>query len=115
MRKNEYHSLEEFKSQYIGVWEPSDGHWFGLDFSYRGVEYRFNTGSMYGMNNTILADGREAVFGLYRKNTDRRAETGYLLLEEFATMDDALRSRCIEGVPFGEVIMDDDTELLGQD
>lgn len=115
MRKNEYKSLDEFKSQYTGVWGPSDGHWFGLDFSYKGVEYRFNTGSMYGMNNTILADGREAVFGLYRKMTDQQAGAGYLLLEEFATMNDALNSRCIGGIPFSEVIMDDHTELLGQD
>ena len=31
MRKNEYTSLEEFTSQYVGEWGPSDGHWFGLD------------------------------------------------------------------------------------
>ena len=36
MRKNEYTSLEEFTSQYVGEWGPSDGHWFGLDFEYKG-------------------------------------------------------------------------------
>ena len=33
MRKNEYNSLNEFLTQYIGEWAPSEGHWFGLDFS----------------------------------------------------------------------------------
>ena len=43
MRKNEYESLEQFTSQYVGEWNPSGGHWFGLDFMYRGKEYRFHT------------------------------------------------------------------------
>ena len=47
MRKNEYESLEQFTSQYVGEWNPSGGHWFGLDFMYRGKEYRFHTGCMY--------------------------------------------------------------------
>ena len=115
MRINEYNTLEEFTSQYIGEWGPSEGHWLGLDFVFRGNEYRFNTGSMYEENNTILPDGREAIFGLYKKNTNNHSERDYTLLEEFASMDDALKSTCIEGIEFCKVIMDDNTELVGQD
>lgn len=115
MRKNEYASLNEFRSQYVGIWGPSEGHWFGLDFSYKGKEYRFHTGAMYATKNTILPDGRSAVYGLYRKNENRKEAKEYVLLAEFATMDDVLASDCIDGRPFAEVIMDDDTELLGQD
>lgn len=115
MRKNEFNSLEEFTSQYIGVWGPSDGHWFGLDFSYNGIEYRFNTGSMYEKQDTTLSNGKEALFGLYRKDSNPKAKRRYVLLEEFADMEDALNSTCIEGVTFREVIMDDNTEILGQD
>ncbi len=115
MRKNEYTSLDDFRSQYIGVWAPSEGHWLGLDFSYKGDEYRFQTGSMYATDDTILPDGRMAVFGLYRKNSDIKANQAYELLAEFATMDDVLISTCIDERPFSEVIMDDGTELLGQD
>ena len=115
MRKNEYVSLDEFRSQYIGVWAPSEGHWFGLDFSYKGNEYRFQTGSMYAAEDTILPDGQTAIYGLYHRNNDVKAHQTYDLLAEFATMDDVLISTCIEGIPFAEVIMDDDTELLGQD
>ena len=115
MRKNEYNKLEDFTSQYIGEWAPSDGHWFGLDFSYNNVEYRFNTGSMYEPANSILTDGREAVFGIYRKESNSKAKKEYTLLEEFADMESVLESTCIEGIPFRLVIMDDDTKLLGQD
>ena len=55
---------------------------------------------------------REAVFGLYLKNL---ADDSYILLEEFATINDALESCCIEGKPFKEIIVDGDTELVGQD
>ncbi|MDO5310027.1 MAG: hypothetical protein Q4G03_11135 [Planctomycetia bacterium] len=112
MRKNEYTSLEEFTSQYIGVWGPSDGHWFGLEFTYRGVEYRFHTGPMYDRKDMILPDGRMATFGLYQRIGD---SNDFTLLGVFDTMDDVLESTCIQGVKFREVIMDPDTELTGQD
>lgn len=115
MRKNEYNSLEDFTSQYTGVWAPSEGQWFGLDFFYNGIEYRFNTGSMYKEKNTILPNGKEAIFGIYRKNNNPTSKNEYVLLEEFADMEDVLNSTCIDGIAFRDVIMDDETELLGQD
>ena len=66
MRKNEYESLEQFTSQYVGEWNPSGGHWFGLDFMYRRKEYRFHTGCMYD-EPVLLPDGKEVLFSLYRK------------------------------------------------
>jgi len=109
MRKNEYTSLDQFTSQYTGEWCPSDGHWLGLDFLWHGKEYRFQTGSMYTPENTILPNGREAVFGLYVK------EGEYRLLGEYASMEEVLDSMVIEGIPFRDVIMDEETELMGQD
>lgn len=114
MRKNEYNSLEDFTSQYTGVWAPFEGQWLGLDFSYNGIEYRFNTGAMYKEQNTILPNGNEAIFGIYRKNNNPTSKK-YILLEEFADMEDVLNSTCIDGIAFRNVIMDDETELLGQD
>lgn len=115
MRINEYNSLEEFTSQYIGEWAPSENHWFGLDFSYNGTEYRFNTGSMYEQQDTVLPNGKKALFGLYRKSNEPKSKKEYTLLEEFANMNDALNSTCIEGIAFKKIIMDDNTEILGQD
>lgn len=115
MRLNEFNSIEEFTSQYIGIWSPSDEHFFGLDFSYRGTEYRLHTGSMYNAEDTIFPDGRTATFGLYKLLNDSVIPYEYELLGEYADMHDLLESRVIGGVPFSEVIMDDYTVLLGQD
>lgn len=121
MRINEFNSLEEFTSQYVGVWYPRDEHYLGLDFSYRGEEYRLHTWSMYKDEMKVLPNGRDAVFGLYKKvsnDDDEQNPNGkrqYELLGKYADMHDLLESRVIGGVPFSEVIMDDYTELLGQD
>ena len=76
---------EQFLSQYTGEWSPSDGHWFGLDFGWRGQEYRFQTDSMYHPANTVLPDGREARFGVYKKEG-----SAYALIGEYATPQEAL-------------------------
>ena len=103
MRKNEFESLEQFLSQYTGEWNPSEGHWLGLDFIYEGVEYRFHTGSMYE-NEAVLPDGSEVMFGLYRKkeiiSSDKR---DYELLGEYADMQDILESTVIQGRTFKEI------------
>ncbi len=112
---NEYKTIDEFISQYTGEWGPSEGHWYGLDFVFNGVKYRFNTGSMYNEEDTILPDGRTAVFGIYQKRSDENNEPEYNLLGEFATIEDALKSTCIEGKPFSSVIMDESTQFVGQD
>lgn len=115
MRKNEYESLEQFTSQYVGEWNPSGGHWFGLDFMYGGKEYRFHTGYMYD-EPALLPDGKEVLFSLYRRKeciaSDKRE---YELLGAYSDMSEVLDSMVIQDRPFKEVIMDDDTELLGQD
>ena len=101
MRINEYNNLDEFISEYIGVWNPSDGHWFGLDFSYNGETYRL---------------GRETMFGLYlHKQKPAGNKYEYALLGKFADMNDLLDSTCICGRRFKDVIMDDSTEILGKD
>jgi hypothetical protein len=119
MRKNELKSLEELKTQYVGIWAPSDGHWFGLDFSYHDVEYRLHTGSMYGGSQNCDDNGIVRQFGLYRK-TDKidpkhKDVVLYELLDEKESLEKLLDSKVIEGTPFSIVIMDDDTILLGQD
>lgn len=115
MRVNEYNTLEEFTNEYVGAWNPSEGHWFGLDFKYHGVTYRLHTGSMYQQTNTILPNGREALFGIYRMMEKTVGDHNYKLLGEYADMNDLLDSTIIDNRLFSEVIMDDDTEILGKD
>lgn len=118
MRKNEYDNIEQLRSQYIGVWGPSDGHWFGLDFMCNGQEYRIHTGTMYGTEDNVI-DGVVKQFGLYKK-TDEPDEkyptiNKYLLMFEYESFDALLKNATIDGMPLEIVIMDDETEILGQD
>ena len=119
MRKNELNSLDELKSQYIGIWAPSESHWFGLDFAFNGIEYRLHTGSMYNDNEAVDSGGVVKQFGLYRKTEKADSKHPglflYELLDEKSSLDELLCSTAIEGKPFCEVIMDDETVLLGQD
>lgn len=112
MRINEYSSLDEFKKQYIGEWNPAEGHWLGIDFIFDNQEWRMQTYPMYKSDCT-LPDGREGIFGLYKKTPKDSQE--YELLGEYATMEDLLDSKVICDKPFREVIMDDNTEIIGQD
>ena len=115
MRVNEYNTIEEFTKEYIGLWNPSEGHWFGLDFKYNGVVYRLHTGSMYQQTNTILPDGRKALFGIYQLYNSTNTDYNYELLGEYADINDLLSSTVIDNRVFSEVIMDDSTEILGKD
>lgn len=118
MRINEYENIEQIRSQYIGVWGPSDGHWFGLDFKYQGQEYRIHTGTMYGDSDTI-ENGVVKQFGLYFKTNEPDEQYStickYDLLFEFPSFDELLAKATINNLPLEIVIMDDNTEILGQD
>ena len=115
MTKNEFTSLDQFLSQYTGEWGPSDGHWYGLDFAWNGCEYRFHTGSMYESEPVTLPDGREADFGVYRKLSKPENDHEYELIGKYATAAEAAERCIIDGMPLGQIIVHQDTELLGQD
>ena len=117
MRINEYNSLEDFMSQYTGVWAPSEKHWFGLDFIYNYNEYRLHTGSMYEGKELIDDHGVIHQFGLYKKKKrpSLKSQKEYELLVEADSIESLLNSKVIDNRPFKEIIMDDSTELIGQD
>lgn len=69
MKTNDY-SIAEFKKQYIGIWDPSNEHWFGLDFIYNQKEYRFK--------------------------------------------DEVLNCTVIDNKKFEDILVDDMTEIIGQ-
>ena len=54
---------------------------------------------MYRSGNTVLSDGRTAVFGIYRLNTEKSGDE-YILLGEYADMNDLLDSEAICGRKF---------------
>ena len=107
---NVFTNCKQFLSQYTGEWNPSDGHWHGLDFRWNGKVYRFQTDSMFNAENTILPDGRKARFGVYILHN-----SSYKLIGEFATPQEALEKCVIENKLLGDIIVAEETEMLGQD
>ena len=115
MMKDKRPTIDELRSQYTGEWNPSEEHWLGLDFSYHGKEYRLQTGPMYESVSTTLENGDEAVFGLYEKLPYPDNGREYRVLEEFSSFDDVLDSKCIGGIVLSSLLLDDETEFVGQD
>ena len=111
----EFTSIDQFLSQYTGEWGPSDGHWYGLDFSWNGCKYRFHTGAMYESEPLTLPDGRDADFGVYRKLDNPVGGHEYELIGKYATTAEAVKQCIIDGISLAEIIVHPDTELLGQD
>ena len=57
-----------------------------------------------------MPDGREARFGMYKKEG-----SAYALISEYATPQEALAQCRIQGMTLGDILEDESTELLGQD
>ncbi|MBQ5769734.1 MAG: hypothetical protein IIW08_01005, partial [Clostridia bacterium] len=61
------------------------------------------------------SEGREILFGLYTMNIHPSEGEQFVRLASFASMDELLCYTGIGSRPFSEVIMDDSTQILGQD
>ncbi len=116
MRVNEYNSLEDFTYEYDGK-ACGEGHYCGLEFSYKGSIYRLHTGAMFEKEEPILEDGRKGVFCLYKilRNYPGANDEDYVFLGWYADMSDLLKSKVIDNREFREVIMDDSAEMLAKD
>lgn len=124
MRVNEYSSLNQFIYEYEDGPAPSvdDEHprkYMGIEFCYHGVYYRmcrepFDSDE----ERPRLPDGRR---GYYEVTVMHCDSEGYPLADRFESIGwysdiyDLLDHCIIDGKPFREVIMADETEILGQD
>ena len=66
MRINEYNNLDEFKSQYCGWWDPSDGKWLGLEFKYNNKFYRLHTGPMFEKKSQFYLTEKKVNFAFMK-------------------------------------------------
>ena len=123
MRINEYSSLEDFIYEYeSGKSIPSDNldkpKYMGIEFKYSDIYYRMCREPMDENNMVFLDDGRA---GLYDVMIMHCEKTGYPLAESFeligwyADLNDVLENCILQNRKFKDVIMDDMTEILGQD
>ena len=105
MRINEYNNLDEFISEFKGVRNPANNLWLGLEFFYQGNYYRFDT-----------SDGKFYLKKIILISKDSYPDVeGYEIIAENTSMQEILDNVVIGNRKFRDVIMDDNTEILGKD
>lgn len=124
MRINEYESLDDFIYEYsVGrefSWQNEEQRerFMGLEFEYGGVYYRLCREPFEEGYTPILPNGKP---GLYNVTIMHCKKYGYPSADEFESigwydsMDSLLNDCFINDKSFREVIMDDETQILGKD
>ncbi|WP_302390629.1 MULTISPECIES: hypothetical protein [Phascolarctobacterium] len=71
---------------------------------------------MYNSKCTILPDGEEALFGVDRFSAIKDSKGHeYSLIGEYSDMENLLNNCTIDGIKFRDIIMDDNTQMIGKD
>lgn len=118
MRINEYNNLDEFIYEYDSDRDVCNGKFIGIEFLYNGIYYRMCREPLWGCEEIILSDGRK---GRYDVMVLHCTTVGYPKSDEeeligwYADIYDVLDNCMIQGRPFREVIMADETEILSKD
>lgn len=113
-----YTSVEQFKSEFTGVWSPSDNLWTAIDFTFGDKGYRMDTGRMYNTEPEKTKDGEGAVFYIYNKREkyewyDGNPKNPLFIYDScYATLDDVLEKFKIDGRKFKDIILDDDFGIV---
>ncbi len=128
MRSNEYDSLKQFIYEYENGRYPSDEthdrRFMGIEFSHDGVYYRMCREPLPddGGSDMQKIYGRDEFQpGYYQVYIMHCDTSGYPGADEFETVSifddiyDLLDNCIIGGKFFRDVIMDDNTEILGKD
>lgn len=123
MRVNEYNNLDEFIYEYdSGRSIPSDNldrqKFMGIEFKYNDIYYRMCREPQDDNDVVILNDGRPGVYDvmiLHCENTGYPMSERNELIGWYADLDDVLDSCVIQGRKFRDIIMADETEILGKD
>ena len=90
----------------------------GIEFRYKDVYYRMCREPQDEKNVIILPDGRTGQYDVVILHCEK---TGYPMSESFeligwySDLEDVLDNCVIQGRKFRDVIMDDETEILGKD
>lgn len=112
MRINEYNSFEEFYEEYNHDRDVLNGHYIGLEFKYKEKYYRLS----HDFSNSD--QNNEYKYFAYEIIQDKNSsyfEGLHKLLGKYHNLDEALNEWIIDEKQFKEVIMLDETKILGKD
>lgn len=124
MRKNEYNTLDEFIYEYaVGrefSWQNENKRerFQGIEFENSGIYYRMCREAYDEQYSPVLPNGKP---GIYNVMIMHCAKCGYPTADKFETigwydsLDSLLRECKLGDKYFRDVIMEDDTVILGKD
>ena len=123
MRVNEYKELKYLIYEYeSGRSIPADNldrqKFMGIEFKYNDVYYRMCREPLDENEKVIFSDGRTGQYDvilLHCEKTGYPQSESYELIGWYADLDDVLENCMIQGRKFKDVIMDEQTEILGKD
>ena len=124
MRVNEYEALDDFIYEYEQGKEFSwqnDEHrerFMGIEFSYKNRFYRMCREPYDEMNTPVLEDGNPALYDVMIIHCEKRGYPRvdrYEVIGWYRNLQDVLDNCIIDARPFKEIIMDDQTAILGKD
>ena len=124
MRINEYNNLDEFIFEYCKGRESSSDNpeqrqrFMGIEFSYNGVFYRMCREPLEqesSANNNAQNPGIYNLMIMHCDSQEYPVADSFESIGYYSDLDDLLNNCIIDEKPFREVIMDDETEILGKD
>lgn len=111
IRVNEYKCIEDFVNEYDGKFELGDEFHQGLEFKYKGQEYRI----CREYDTTFYVYRIEDKWETHSYEYFVNSMPVFKTLGIVETMEGLLESTFIDRRPFKEVIMDDNTMILSKD
>ncbi len=122
MRLNYYNSLEDFIGEYSGIRSEKYDTVYGIDFTYNGKLYRMTMDQMEPDDvRKKFEDKLNKKLGKYEvalvdpNGSSDFQYHNYQFIGWYDDIYDLLENCYIEGRKFKDVIMDDYTEIEGQD
>lgn len=117
MRKNEYDTLDEFCREYDEVDYKNQRGFMGIEFTYRDVYYRMCREPIPETDRPILSNGKR---GRYRVvivhwKDGWFSDFEYELIGWYEDINDLLDNCRLGDMKFKDVIMADETEIIGKD
>ena len=112
MRLNEYDSFEKFYDEYNFDRDINTEHYTGIEFKFNDKYYRLS----HDFSNNSSEKYKYWVYELISKDKNViYLKTEWTNVGKFLNLDDVLDNWIIDNRKFREVIMDDNTIILGKD
>ena len=117
-RKNEYTSLQEFREEYDGISYKKHRSFIGIEFTYHDVYYRMCREPLVDEHLPTLPNGNKGHYNVvivHWKNGEWFSDYEYELIGWYENIEDLLQNYYIDGKKFKDIIMADETEIIGKD